>query len=76
LAKRYFYPRSSEELLELAGPLNKFFIFLEESYNVRISLAKGRVELKGRRENVDEVYRILKDKQKEIYSIHKSNRKI
>jgi len=68
LAKRYFYPRSSEELLELAGPLNKFFIFLEESYKVRISLAKGRVELKGRRENVDEVYRILKDKQKEIYS--------
>jgi len=66
LAKRYFHPKSSEELIELAGPLNKFFMFLEESYRVRINLSRGRVEIKGKKENVEEVYRILKEKQKKI----------
>lgn len=73
MAKKYFHPKSSEELIELAGPLNKFFMFLEESYRVRINLSRGRVEIKGKKENVEEVYRILKEKQKKIQQGEKEN---
>jgi len=60
LSKKYFYPRSSDELISLAGPLNKNFLALEENFRVKISAARGRIEIKGKKNDAEEVLQMFK----------------